>query len=510
MTTAFILITAILILGGVIATVGDRIGTRVGKKRLSLFNLRPKKTAVVVTILTGIGISASTLASLFLVDEGLRKGVFELEDIQNDLRNKREQLEGTANNLEITKRELAEARNQQAQAQKKLEAINRSLQAANTKQRLTQAQLNKTLKQQARTQALLQSTQDKLNQVATRYKNAIDELQSIIDQRDNKIKEIQQLKAESLQLKEDRKRLIADAKKALSQAEAAINKRDRELANRQEAIEKRDQKIVQLDKQIQERNSEITSREKMIAQRQKVINEKQARLSELESQQASLEQQLAKLGQSNRDLRLGKLALVRGQVIAEAVVRVEKPLAAKQAVIKLLQEANLSALTKLSEPGSNLSKDGKPSILFATAKQIQQLSKQIDDGREYVVRIFSAGNYVRGEKRIEFFADAAPNQIVFQRGEVLATTTADPQNMTPDQVRQRLELLISASQFRARNAGILESIQIDGNFIRFVALLRQYNQSLEIKAVAAQDTKRAGPLKVKIVTMLNGQVIFST
>ncbi|MEO1185778.1 MAG: DUF3084 domain-containing protein, partial [Cyanobacteria bacterium J06636_27] len=237
---------------------------------------------------------------------------------------------------------------------------------------------------------------------------------------------------------------------------------------------------------------------------------KQARLSELERQQVSLEQQLAKLGQSNRDLRLGKLALVRGQVIAEAVVRVEKPEAAKQAVVKLLQEANRSALNRLSEPGSNLSKNGKSSILFATSQQIQQLSKQIDDGREYVVRIFSAGNYVRGEQRIEFFADAAPNQVVFQGGEVLATTTANPQTMTSDQVRQRLELLISASQFRARNAGILERIQIDGTFIRFVSLLRQYNQSLEIKAVAANNTYRAGPLKVKIVAILNGEIIFST
>lgn len=503
MTTAFILITAILILGGFIATVGDRIGTRVGKKRLSLFNLRPKRTAVLVTILAGIGASASTLAILFLVDEGLRKGVFELEDIQRDLRRKREQLEGTATNLEITKRELAEARNQQAQAQKNLQAINRSLQAANTKQRLTQAQLNQTIKQQARTQALLQATQSKLNEAASRYKIAIDELQNIIDERDNKIKEIKQLRAE-------KQRLYAEAEKALSQAEAAINKRDRELAKRQEAIEKRDEKIAQLDKQIQQRNSEITSREKMIAQRQKVINEKQARLSELERQQASLEEQLTKLGESNRDLRLGKLALVRGQVIAEAVVRVEKREAAKQAVIQLLQEANRSALKKLSEPGSSSLKEDRKAILFATAKQIEQLSKQIDDGREYVVRIFSAGNYVRGEKRIEFFADAAPNQVVFQRGEVLATTTADPKSMTPDQVRQRLELLISASQFRARNAGILESIQIDGTFIRFVALLRQYNQSLEIKAVAAQDTYRAGPLKVKLVAMLNGKIIFST
>lgn len=99
MTTGYILILAILIVGGVIATVGDRIGTRVGKARLSLFKLRPKNTAVLVTILTGTLISASTLAILFAADDGLRKGVFELEDIQKDLRRRREQLETTAKQL---------------------------------------------------------------------------------------------------------------------------------------------------------------------------------------------------------------------------------------------------------------------------------------------------------------------------------------------------------------------------------------------------------------------------
>jgi uncharacterized protein (DUF3084 family) len=82
--------------------------------------------------------------------------------------------------------------------------------------------------------------------------------------------------------------------------------------------------------------------------------------------------------------------------------------------------------------------------------------------------------------------------------------------MTSYQLRQRLEQLISASQFRARNAGILESIQIDGTFIRFIAQLRQYNQPIDIKAIAAEDTYTAGPLKVKLVAIQNGQIIFST
>ncbi|MEH2277564.1 MAG: DUF3084 domain-containing protein [Nostoc sp.] len=496
MTTGYILIAAILILGGVIATVGDRIGTRVGKARLSLFNLRPKNTAVLVTIFTGGLISASTLGILFTADEGLRKGVFELEDIQTDLRQKREQLKTAETQKSQVESELNQARIAQAKAQQDLQVINQYLQAANAKQRQTQAQLNRTINQQAQTQTQLQRTQGQLEQVVTQYQKAITELQSVYNQR-------KELQAAVELLKTERQRLYAEAKKAIDEAKTAIEKRDRELANRQEAIEVRDQKIVQLDQLIQKRNVEITAREQVIAKRE-------SRLKELEAQQDQLELEVARLEkyyQSYRDLRLGKLALVRGQVLSAGVVRVTQPAAAHQAVVELLQEANRNANLELSEPGTN---PANVELLRVTQERVEQLSKQIEDGREYVVRIFSAGNYVRGEKQIEFFADTARNQLVFSGGAVLATTTTDSKTMTSYQLQQRLEILISASQFRARNAGIVENVQVEGTFLRFVTQLRQYNQPLEVKAIAAEDTYTAGPLRVKLVAIVNGQIIFST
>ncbi|MEH2208921.1 MAG: DUF3084 domain-containing protein [Nostoc sp.] len=496
MTTGYILIAAILILGGVIATVGDRIGTRVGKARLSLFKLRPKNTAVLVTIFTGGLISASTLGILFAADEGLRKGVFELEDIQTDLRQKREQLKTAETQKSQVEGELNQARIAQAKAQQDLQAINQSLQAANAKQRETQAQLNRTISQQAQTQTQLQRTQGQLDRVVTQYQKAIAELQSVYDQR-------KALQAAVELLKTERQRLYAEAKKAIDEAKTAIEKRDRELANRQEAIEARDQKIAQLDQLIQKRNVEVAAREQVIAKRE-------SRLKELEAQQEELEQEVARLEkyyQSYRDLRLGKLALVRGQVLSAAVIRVTQPAAARQAVVQLLQEANRNANLELSEPGAN---PANLELLRVTQDRVDQLSKQIEDGKEYVVRIFSAGNYVRGEKQIEFFADTAQNQLVFSGGAVLATTTADSKTMTSYQLQQRLEILISASQFRARNAGIVENVQVEGTFLRFVSQLRQYNQPLEIKAIAADDTYTAGPLRVKLVAIVNGKIIFST
>ncbi|MEO0490517.1 MAG: DUF3084 domain-containing protein, partial [Cyanobacteria bacterium J06659_2] len=71
MTTGYLLIVAVLVLGGVIATVGDRIGMRVGKARLSLFNLRPKQTATVISVLTGSVVSGTTLGLLFIISDQL-------------------------------------------------------------------------------------------------------------------------------------------------------------------------------------------------------------------------------------------------------------------------------------------------------------------------------------------------------------------------------------------------------------------------------------------------------
>ena len=430
MTTGYILIAAILILGGVIATVGDRIGTRVGKARLSLFNLRPKKTAVIVTIFTGGLISATTLAILFAADEGLRKGLFELEDIQRDLGQKREQLKTAETQKGQVERELNQSRQERSQVQQELQTINKYLRAANTKQKATQSQLNLTLNQQAKTQVRLYETQSRLGGIVVQYQQAKTELQTLYNQRLTLQSAVQELKSE-------RERLYAQSKQAIDEAKTAIEKRDR--------------KITKLDQLIQNRNLQIKQREEIILTRE-------SRLQELEKQQKFLEQEVARLEkyyQSYRDLRLGKLGLVRGQVIAAGLITINKPDMATQAIIQILQEANRNANVQLTEPGTKLT---NTEILRITKNQVEQLTAQIKDGREYVVRIFSAGNYVRGEKQIEFFADAVRNQLVFSSGEILATTTADLINMTSDQLRQRLDLLVSASQFRARNAGIVEAV----------------------------------------------------
>ena len=73
---AWILIVFLILLGGIIAPFGDLLGTKIGKARFSILKLRPKKTATIVTIITGGFISAISIGLLILVSEEFRQRLF--------------------------------------------------------------------------------------------------------------------------------------------------------------------------------------------------------------------------------------------------------------------------------------------------------------------------------------------------------------------------------------------------------------------------------------------------
>ena len=73
---AWILIVLLILLGGLIAPFGDLLGTKIGKARFSILKLRPKKTATIVTIITGGFISSISIGLLLLVSEEFRQRLF--------------------------------------------------------------------------------------------------------------------------------------------------------------------------------------------------------------------------------------------------------------------------------------------------------------------------------------------------------------------------------------------------------------------------------------------------
>lgn len=453
----FILVLSVLLLGAVIATIGDRLGTRVGKARLSLMGMRPRKTAVAITILTGGVIAATTLGILFATNSELRTGVFELDSIQRKLRQARRDLEATQAERRRIEQERDQARQEQITAEKRLASTRSSLEESVLRQR---------------------ETQERLGEVAQRAVT---------------------LRNEAQRLQREQQVLTRQRDEVARQ----IAQRDRDLARQESQLEQQTQAIAQQEREIAERDARIEAQRAVVAAGE-------SRLQELENTQAFLDTAIREREQGLQLLRQGNVALTRREVLATRVVRVLVPEATQQAINLLLQEANRNALEAL-RPGT----DEEQQIIQITQAQVERLGLEIQDGQEYVVRILSAGNYIQGESRVLVFSDVVPNEIIFKAGEVLATTSVTLNGSDLEQLQDRIGLVIEASRFRARQAGIVSERTIIGDdrigtLVRFYEQLQTFEGTLTLQAITSTPAYTAGPLRINLSASRNGLELLRT
>jgi uncharacterized protein (DUF3084 family) len=472
MTSGYILIAAIFLLGGIVAVFGDRVGTKIGKARLRLFNLRPRQTAMIITWITGMSISALTLGILFGLSGSLRRGIFELDDI---LKEKRQ-----------TEAELATAEQEQRQVQQQLFKV---------KQQQTQAvvNLNTTNQNFAR-------SKQQVKKISGQAKKLQQELDSLRNERSKRQEQLDQLQQQSQELQTQ-----------LQQREQKISQQDQILSEKEVQLGDLEQQQQLLQTQVQERDRSIVRLDQAIASAELGLKLRTKRLEQLESQLAILSNDVAALEKSYFELRENKIAVVKNQVLSSAVVRIIDPNAAKSAINSLLRQANTNAVQATQFSGAKSAQE----IVKITRSQVEQLELQIQDGRDYVIRIISAGNYVQGEKEVRVFADVALNQQIFKAGSEIATVSIDSQNVTRQEVQERLNWLLAVSKFRAQRAGTLGEIEIGDdqieNLVNFIDQLTKSAEPVrEIRAIVAENTYTAGPLKIDFVVMRNGKIIYST
>ena len=102
---------------------GDRLGTRIGKARLSFLRMRPRRTAVVFTAITGSLISALSFAVLITINDRWRRGLFELGRIEENLRTTRENLDSIQDALATSREALVDAEGSRNQAEAEVQGL---------------------------------------------------------------------------------------------------------------------------------------------------------------------------------------------------------------------------------------------------------------------------------------------------------------------------------------------------------------------------------------------------
>ena len=386
--TGWLLILALLVLGGVLSTLGDRLGSLVGKSRLSLFNLRPRKTAVLITVMTGSLISALSLGLMLLVSQQLRVGLFELDRIEHRLRESRTSL--------------------------------------------------------SRSQAELKRSHSDLLQAEKGRKQA--------------------------------RQLLAEAERQARSLRAALGP----LMQQRLALEKqRDQ----LNRDIRSKDADIQRNQQELAQVKGRIVAAGKELKELEANLLAL--------------RRGDVVISSGQSLVIAKVKLQKSSQSKEVIEALLQQANKVAFQRVL-PGESQERQ----VLLVPRGDIAKLEDVITKPGTWVVSIVSAGNVLRGERRVMAFPDVRPNRQVVRQGDQMATTVLEAEERSPQEVQSRLNLLLAATFTRAQRQGALaDGLQYDlNNFNRLGTQLRDRpaGQTVRLEAVSLRDSDIADPLVIEL------------
>ena len=137
MESGWFMLIVLAVMGGLIAYLGDKIGSKVGKRKIKLMGLRPKYTSILITIMTGISIAVVTLGVMSVLSENARVALFgmnKLRQQQHVLEEQRDRLLAEADKLA---REMQEKNDLLADNELKLASQEEQLDGANDRLRLT-------------------------------------------------------------------------------------------------------------------------------------------------------------------------------------------------------------------------------------------------------------------------------------------------------------------------------------------------------------------------------------
>jgi uncharacterized protein (DUF3084 family) len=502
----YILILAVILLGGAIATVGDRLGTKIGKARLSLFNLRPKNTAVLITILTGSIISASTLGVLLATNNEIRTMFFRLDEVIQRSRKVQKELDEALEQKTETQKELSVSRAELMEAGRRLRRVNDTLQKALSRQKVSEANVKKLQRRYRIAQTTLRQFSEQSRRLRSQISALSTQRQRLLAQRDQISTRLQQADIQQQQLEtaaEQARQRILQVEQQKQNLESSIAKAQEQLSQAQAQEQKLAESVADIRDQL---NAATAEQENLRQERGKLEKE----IADLQENRQRL---IANLQVLLLGLRRGNVTIRAGQVLASGTItNLKSQQEALQAINALLQQARRTAII-LTNP-ANLRPEQQ--VVQMSTEDVDKLLQQISAGQPYIVRILSALNYLEGEDQVVVVPQAAPNQQVFKAGEVVAVIALNPATLSDEQILTRINSLFSVANRQAIQAGMLPDPVTGtvGSFrqielFRFVLALKERNDNdtIEIQAVTSSDIFSAGPLTLELVARRNQQVV---
>ncbi|MEW6228806.1 MAG: DUF3084 domain-containing protein [Bacillota bacterium] len=462
----FTLVLMLIVLGGVIAFVGDRIGMKVGRRRLTIFGLRPKHTSMIITVITGIVVSTSSLAVMSMVSKDVRTALFKMREIQTALATTREQLSTAVTQLSVQQEELTAKEARVGELQTQIDTltgeIDRLSAAANVKAKEYEV-------------------------LTARNATLAAELEEVKKERVKAQDELLAVQAELGKLKQqyhEMKGQYDETKASYAEAQANLAKANKNI----EALQQTEKNLKQTIASLEEKRKQLQAEK----------NALETYKGELTEQVKLLYSSLQNMSQYLEGLQLSDITYRADEIILATVIEGDRPIEkVRDDVAKFLQKADRLALAR----SARIEGSDNEAIIFFT-DNLDNTAQRIAKAKgPVVVRLVSATNAFVGQPvyaYLQFFE----NKLIFKQGQVVAEREIDG-SLGPDKVQDELmNLLMSANDEATRRGMVTDAEGRVGQaplseFNSAKAEILELGRKVRVLAVAVQDTwNTKPPLKV--------------
>lgn len=502
MTLASMLIVLVLV-SGVVAYLGDVIAKRVGKRHWRLLGMRPRTTATVIAVGTGMLISLSAFAAFFLLARDARETIWQAETVRQERNLLRQEVKRYAQDLqrldEERRRAMEQASRIQGEANDLRRDVNQLRELLDNQQKLLAASREKLeayQRQLGETQARLRKVQEEFGLVQREKTELLatrNQLLQAVREQQSRLAEQQQqltrLEGERASLQEAERRLreqVVQAQKRLSglqQAAQAAQARlsTLEQSTRQLSEEKKrlEGDIALLSVQRQEAQSALKELAEERDRLQESLEAAQKELMAARTRFTQVEQENIKLRNSSRILQGGLEKLLEQVLLAEQTLVPGKE---QQALDEIRRRVDLRARL-LGLRGAevvqelNLGPNPRLGLLLARPVGVNPDSSKLQIRLEYRAR-----------------------EQLFAKGDVLATGVLVLPSR-PEDVQRRLERIRQDAEERLALAGWIPEKLALGSFdlndlAAFSAALASKRGGAKVAVVALEPLYPTDPPKL--------------
>lgn len=438
----FLALGLLVAICGFIAYMGDLLGRRLGKRRLTLWGLRPRHTAVLCTVLTGMLIAVFSFAVLMGLSEGIRRAVLHGEALLWENRALRADNTRRTRLQEELTHQILEQREQnerliatELRLKERVEALRRDL----AKREARNAELEKERSGlEARVARLEKSRAD------------LEHGQQILSARNVTLR----------RANEEQKRQLEGAQQQYRAAKAGLERTRRALRTARD-------ELTRLIREAGEKVASLRERERALAD-ERII----ARANE-ELARAPIEE-----GADRRAIRDTVESLIRR---AESELRHRHQLAGVKPAARLL----------VWQP-----RWAAPSDIINTL--VDWIETR---GEPVVLRAVVDENAASGST-IPMRLATAPRRLAFRRGEEIAAVSLDGRRSEGELLRELVAFLQNAVRQRALKRSVLPAgdgwvgeVHYDP-LLETIKRIREVGGPARVGAVAAEEIRSEGPLRV--------------